>query len=732
MNNVVSTALSYVSEGLAVFPVQGINSNGRCLCRAGEACENPGKHPSVEGGCNSATIDPKLVEQWFTQRKNPNIGIATGSKWGYFALDVDVKSDGPANLATIEAERGTLPETVEEITGGGGRHKFFRTKGKPVQNSTSKIAPGIDIRGDGGYVVVAPSLHASGRQYEWVKGHAPGEIEMAEAPEWLMELVQGGHSGASSPLPGKRSQTMVSELADGRIPEGTRNDSLFKSGCRLRRLGCDEQEILEALQAINLAQCSPPLEEGDIEKIAASIARYDIIRPCTDAGNAERLVDQFGEKIRYVTDSRRWLIYDGRRWARRPQTEIIKFAMETVRMILAEIDHVPGDLQKEHAKWAKKSEAKDKLTAMVDLAKSDTRIAVDEAAFDTNPMLFNVENGVIDLKTGLLHPHHPDFLLSKIANVKYDPDAKCPIWDKAMSTWMSVNKALERYMQRAFGYMLTGSIQEQCVFLAYGTGANGKSVAVNTVMGILGDYAIQTPVETIMVKSGGGIPNDVARLKGQRMVVAMEGESGQKLAESLVKGMSGGDVLTARFLYGEYFDFRPQLKLVIVTNHKPIIHGQDHGIWRRINLVPFETTIPESERDLKLNEKLESEKSGILNWLVQGCLAWQKDGLNPPEVMQKAKTLYQEEMDPIGNFIVESCYRDEKRRECGSILYDRYQEWAKDSGEKAISRRLFYRRLREKGFSDRNSSKNGGMEFYGISLMPPMQGMERPILQVAK
>ena len=257
-------------------------------------------------------------------------------------------------------------------------------------------------------------------------------------------------------------------------------------------------------------------------------------------------------------------------------------------------------------------------------------------------------------------------------------------------------------------------------------------MAVNTVMGILGDYAIQTPVETIMVKSGGGIPNDVARLKGQRMVVAMEGESGQKLAESLVKGMSGGDVLTARFLYGEYFDFRPQLKLVIVTNHKPIIHGQDHGIWRRINLVPFETTIPESERDLKLNEKLESEKSGILNWLVQGCLAWQKDGLNPPEVMQKAKTLYQEEMDPIGNFIVESCYRDEKRRECGSILYDRYQEWAKDSGEKAISRRLFYRRLREKGFSDRNSSKNGGMEFYGISLMPPMQGMERPILQVAK
>jgi len=718
------TALTALqNHGFSVLPIHTIR-NGACTC-SNPNCPSPGKHPRTRNGVKDASNDPEVVANWAQQFPDSNVAIATGDAFGFFALDIDLKSGGPENLAKLESEHGPLPATVEEITGGGGRHLLFRSTGQPVKNRTGAgaILPGVEIKGDGGYLTVAPSRHVSGRRYEWVPGHAPGEKAIAEAPEWLLALVFQDKKAAQK-LTDSVRKTPAFEGSEAVIQEGCRNQTLTSLAGRLRRQGFDEAELAAALLGINHQRCEPPLPDEEVLRIASSICRYSRAYPLTDTGNAERLVDQFGTQIRYLADSRRWLIYDGRRWSRHSKLQVAELAKQVARKMPSEVANYPAGQEQDLLKWARKSESKERIAAMVDLAKTDERIICYEADFDRDPMLFNVQNGVIDLRDGNLKPHHPELLLTKLAPVAFNAEAKCPTWIKALATWTANDEELQKYLQRACGYMLTGETRQQCVFLAYGTGANGKSVAINTVMGILGEYALQTPVETIMVKAGGGIPNDVARLKAQRMVVAMEGEAGQKLAESLVKAMSGGDKLTARFLYGEFFDFMPQFKLVIVTNHKPIIHGQDHGIWRRIHLIPFETTIPEEARDPRLAEKLMAERSGIMNWLLAGCLAWQREGLKPPEVMVAAKAVYQAEMDPIGNFIDECCECGSDKRATGNGLYAKYVEWAKDCGEKAISRRLFYRRLREKGFTDRNSSNSGGAEFFGIALAPGIAGFE--------
>lgn len=716
----MTTLTALQSQGYSVLPIHSVRC-GICTC-GNPNCNSPGKHPRTRNGVKDASNDPATVAEWSKQYPVTNVAVATGDAYGFFALDIDLKSGGPENLAKLEAEFGPLPATVEENTGGGGRHLLFRSDGRPVKNRTHKgaIRPGVEVKGDGGYIVVAPSIHASGRRYEWVEGRAPWEIEIAEAPEWLIELMFQEPAKVQKIIHGQASDE------EGLIAEGGRNVAVTRLAGQLRRIGMEEERLRETLGAFNQSSCVPPLDQSEVDRIVDSICRYEPVFPLTDLGNAERLVHHYGHHVRYVADSKRWLYYDGVRWSAEVGNLILEHAKATVRQIKEEIIFMPEAQRQDHQKWAKKSESKERIVAMIELAKSDPRIEAREADFDTDPWMLNLRNGVLNLRTGELHPHDPELLMTKLAPVDYDKDARCPIWESAMQIWAGGDLQLSSYLQRAFGYMMTGETREQCIFIAFGTGANGKSVSINTVMRVLGDYAIQTPVETIMVKNGTGIPNDIARLKGKRMVAATEGESGQKLAESLVKQMSGGDLLVGRFLYGEFFQFKPQLKLVLVTNHKPVIHGQDDGIWRRIQLIPFEVTIPEAQRDRQLVQKLDEELSGILNWMIQGCQDWLKSGLESPKTMQRAKAVYKSEMDPIGNFIEEECIVNKERKITGDKLYDAYQFWTRDSGEKTITRRLFYRKLREKGFEDRKSSANGSAEFYGLELHQRVKGFELP------
>ncbi len=320
--------------------------------------------------------------------------------------------------------------------------------------------------------------------------------------------------------------------------------------------------------------------------------------------------------------------------------------------------------------------------------------------FARNPWLFNCLNGTINLKTGKLQPHNREDRLTKLAPWKYDPTVQCPHWQDHLNKVMAQNRDMVNFMQPALGYSLTGITDERVMFIEYGEGANGKSLTNDVITLALGDYAARTPTETLLVKIyDGGIPNVVARLNGTRFVNASEVEAGRRLAESQIKDLTGGDKIAARFMRAEWFEFYPLFKIWLSTNHKPVIRGTDNAIWDRIRLIPF-TVRFEGKDKIPKNELIETFKNempGILAWLVQGCLEWQRQGLNPPEKVTDATTDYRSEMDIVGNFILECCLQV-KTAECrANALYTRYLQWCEENGDKPMSNKLFGQALTERG-----------------------------------
>jgi len=278
---------------------------------------------------------------------------------------------------------------------------------------------------------------------------------------------------------------------------------------------------------------------------------------------------------------------------------------------------------------------------------------------------------------------------------------------------MAGNLDMIEFLQRAVGYSLTGETSEQCFFLLYGTGANGKTTFLEVMRTILGDYAMHSPAETFMVKqNGAGIPNDLARLRGARYVTVVESDDGQRIAEPLVKMVTGGDTITARFLHREFFEFKATFKVWLATNHKPVIRGTDYAIWRRVRMIPFTVTIPEGERDKKLPEKLLSESTAILGWAIEGALLWQKRGLAEPDMVKAATENYREEMDPLADWLAERCVTGPELQGLG--LYSDYEVWAKENGRRPMDGRAFARRLEELGF--KRDRRGGRTSFIGLGL----------------
>ncbi|WP_051318316.1 MULTISPECIES: DNA primase family protein [Cohnella] len=441
--------------------------------------------------------------------------------------------------------------------------------------------------------------------------------------------------------------------------------------------------------------------------------------PLTDLGNAERFCQQHKGNIRFHAKKGTWMIWDGTRWREDDTEQIIQLAKETVRSIHKECDFTEDESEQvKIRKFAFKSEAESKIRAFLKLAQAEKGIPVLPDELDAAPWKLNISNGVVDLKTGKLLPHDPNYLMTKIAPVQFVPGATCPNWLRFIHRIMGGNQELIEYIQRAIGYSLTGDTSEQVLFLLNGTGRNGKSTLLTTIQKLLGDYAQQTPSDTLMSKNKTGINNDIARLDGIRFVSASETDEGKRLDESLIKQLTGGDKITARFLFREYFEFKPQFKLFLATNHLPNIRGGDEGIWRRIRLIPFEVRIPENEIDTQLGNKLHQELPGILIWAIQGCLKWQAVGLQTPRVVQDATDRYRREMDTIGNFIFERCFVGDSAESTIATLYEDYRHWAVEAGEYVLSQREFTKRLRERGFEDKRIGKNGSRGFRGIKVKP--------------
>ncbi len=419
----------------------------------------------------------------------------------------------------------------------------------------------------------------------------------------------------------------------------------------------------------------------------------------TDTGNARRFVQIHRGNVRFCHPWGRWFVWMGTHWAVDDTGEIYRRAKETARAIYHEAEQCEDDTRRQAlAKHAVRCESEGRLTAMLSLAESEPGIPVLPDDLDRDPWLLNVRNGTLDLKTGQLRPHRREDLITKCISVAYDPDAQCPTWLAFLRRIFEAKDPLIEFVRRAIGYCLTGDTSEQCLFLCYGRGENGKTTKIQTILGLMADYARKTPTETLMVRRGEAIPNDVARLRGARVVAAVEAEEGRRLAESLVKELTGGDTIAARFMRAEWFEFLPQFKIWLATNHKPRIIGTDQAIWRRIRLIPFSVTIPKAEQDRHLTEKLREEWPGILAWAVEGCLAWQQHGLKEPEEVIRATEEYRAEQDLIRAFIEECCYEDSTAWALARDLFGAYRAWAEQNGEKPTTQKDFGTRLAERGF----------------------------------
>lgn len=313
---------------------------------------------------------------------------------------------------------------------------------------------------------------------------------------------------------------------------------------------------------------------------------------------------------------------------------------------------------------------------------------------------------MIDLRTGELIPHRREDLCTKIVQIAYDPDAQCPLFKQFLRQILKNNPELINFLQRSIGYALTGSTVEQVLFILWGGGANGKSTFLEVIRALLAEYGRTADAALLMHKNHDGVRNDVARLAGARFVSTSETEAGRHLAEVLVKQLTGGDKVAARFLYSEFFEFDAQFKLFLTTNHKPVIRGTDNAIWRRIRLVPFEVTIPQEKQDKELPLKLRAELPGILAWAVRGCLRWQKSGLGQPEKVSTATAAYREEMDVIGAFLKDRCAVREDAMAVPGQLYAAYKRWCEDTGERPLTQSKLGMSLEDRGFRAGRTGKN--------------------------
>lgn len=443
-----------------------------------------------------------------------------------------------------------------------------------------------------------------------------------------------------------------------------------------------------------------------------------------DTGNAERMEDAYGENLRYSYVDKRWMFYRNGKWNYDNIGEVFRVADATLDLMKQEGETLYPEWKDEDIfkLWKKHVTRTRSNTAKKAMVKElEHRVPILPRNLDTDKFAVNCKNGIIELNDLKLMPHRKERYMTKMLNAAYDSSAPEPIkWFEFLDSIFAGNRELIRYIQKACGYCLSGSTQEQCVFFLYGSGRNGKSTFLEIVRYIFGDYATNIQPDTIMVrkKANGAANSDIARLKGARLVTSVEPNEGARLDEGLIKQLTGGDVVTARKLYGDEFEFKPEFKLWMATNHKPIIRGTDTGIWRRIHLIPFGVQIPEDKVDKHLKYKLHKELSGIFRWIVEGFRLWKEEGLELPACMKDAVTEYRHEMDVISGFVDACCVVGEGETKANSLFYA-YRKWAENDKEYVMSNTKFGTEMSKKFQKVRTVD---GYVYKGIKLIDDYQG----------
>jgi len=764
-------------------------------------CEPRSKKPTHEWGLwQQRRPDWNELEQVWREaisRFGEDLNIATllGKAHGLCAVDIDDPQAFKQARQAIGLTEDDL-KTWTLLSHDGGALLFRYPRSHPLPARVRNSLWGAELLGDRHLRMLPPSVHPEGTPYRWLKGHEPDQIPLADIPEALLQAFLGdrpkptprlatrpynGH-GDGNGLPawatgvvallkphwqkGWRHETALAlagtfakrgvpkEVAEGIFRELTReaNDNEFKD--RLRALMDTYERLAEGESVLAWQGLERVLDEDTLKALdrllpnpprnghyptLATIERPE--RPCTDLGNAERLVRLFGDRIRFVPQWG-WLVWDGKRWARdNGNQRITELAEETVRQIYYEAaDAQDPDERAKLAKWAIASESRQRITSMIDLA-APMRLAFPDE-FDADDWLLNLENGVLNLRTLEFMPHNPDLKLTKLAPVTYDPNADCPKWKAFLQRIFNDNERLIRFVQRAVGYSLTGSTREQCLLFLHGTGANGKSTFLEVIRALLGDYAVTAEFSTFVADRKSSVRNDIARLHSARLVTAIEVGEGKRFAEELIKTLTGGDTVAARFLYREFFEFKPRFKVWLAANYKPEIRGTDYAIWRRIRLIPFTVTIPPEEQIPDLAEQLKEELSGILNWALEGLRDWLANGLQPPPEVTEATEAYRAEMDIVGLFVQDACVTDPKAVTPSKTLYEAFRDWCAENGHETLTPKQFGRRLSAKGFTCGRARVEGKLCrcWFGLrlrnendpqpDLLPPSEPTDEPVTLV--
>jgi len=669
------------------------------------------KSPSIGGGFKSASKEPQQLTEWFGTAQGQNLGVVTGEDSGVWVLDVDIKNGakGFESLSTLQEKHGPLPPTLVATTTSGGKHFYFiHPPSLGVRNRTALLS-GIDVRGNGGYVVAPPSI-IDGSQYTWDDENAV----IADAPEWLIDFVLKKQPFEPAQLPST-------------ITEGSRNSSIMRFAQQQMRKGHAIDVVTDSMLMVNAATCVPPLEEIEVVTVVQNVFRlYDeeVDFNCTELGSAKRMAMMNKGKLRFVIETRQWLNWNGNLWQLVDENRVYAAGKEVSVQLHIEAGEIfDTDKRARLKKHAYALETRRGLDNMIKLLESEKEIATHVSDLDQHGFLLPVKNGVVDLKTGQHAPPDQSLLLTHGTDVCFDASAKCPQWERFLREVMNGDQELVTYVRRAIGYNLTDRTSEHKLFFLYGFGANGKSTFLNVLRALLGDLGTQAAGETVLEskRNSSGPSGDIARLRGKRLVAISELDDGKHLAEAMVKSLTGGDAITARHLYGRDFTFTPVAKFWIAANHKPTIKGNDNGIWRRIKMIPFTATFSEAQQDKDLERKLMAELPGILNWAIAGCIDWQLNGLPDAVAIKNATKEYRSEMDILALWLDECAVVGKKYEVKFADAHDSFKPWGMTNYNCEYSGIKFGKLLAERGFEKTTRPHRG---YKGLQLREGFGSLE--------
>ena len=700
MNYILSAAVALAASGVPVFP-----------CRRD-------KSPACRGGFTAATTDPAEVRKLFSVSSAELIGVPTGKVSGIDAIDVDPRHGGNV---WYDLHWDKLFTRIHN-TRSGGQHVLFR-HANGVGCSTSRVAPGIDVRGDGGYICWWPAagfplalevhLDALSEWPAWALSEALGKAApRVSSPDLAGNLADVASAMRAIPNRGPSNwdhwntvglalfaATKGSDDGHELWHEWSERHEYYDSDAtdaRWDHFCTSPPNKIGAGSIYHWASQADPSwhrpsaaptggkEFGPLAPLPErAFQRGNRHFPLNQDGAALAFVAEHGSRLRYCHQFGCWLKWTGAIWQRDQSDLAFEWARELSR------EMADDSVRKEFAKVSHAS-------AVERFARSDRDMVVDADDLDRDPMLLGTPGGTVDLRTGTLLPARPNDLITQAVAVAPAESACCPTWLRFLHEATGGDADLVGFLQRFGGYTLTGDTREHALMFIHGDGGNGKSVWLNTLAGIMGSYAKTAALDALTATKSERHPTDVAMLHGARLVSASETEEGRSWAEAKVKALTGGDPITARFMRQDFFTFKPRFKLIVIGNHQPALDNPDAASKRRFNIVPF-VHKPDTP-DKQLEDRLRREWPGILRWLITGCLAWQQDGLRPPQVVTDATAKYFTEQDRVGQWIDQFCDLGGRGLNApSSELFSSWSFYAHSVGEKPNTSKWLVDALRRHG-----------------------------------